>query len=70
MTMITVTLTDEEIHTLIQACADEQNIAARDLLAFAGARSFSGVMARLTISDDRSREELLAIVRRVLKRPV
>lgn len=60
-------LTDHEIQRLIEACADERNMAARDLLAYAGARSVSGVMARLTISEGAAREELLAIVRRVLR---
>lgn len=59
-------LTETDIEQLIAACADERNSAGRDLLTYTGAQTFSGVMARLALSNPRDREELLAIIRRVL----
>jgi hypothetical protein len=60
-------LTDHEIERLIQTCADERDVAARNLFAFTGARSVSGVLACLLLSEGPDREQLLAIVRRVLR---
>ena len=60
-------LTESDIQILVAACADRNHTAGRDLLAFTGAQSFSGVMARLALSTPREREQLLAIIRRIIK---
>ena len=59
-------LTESDIQILVAACADRNHAAGRDLLAFTGAQSFSGVMARLALSTPREREQLLAIIRRII----
>lgn len=59
-------LTEQDIETLVAACSDERNLAGQNLMAFTGAQTFSGVMARLALSTARDRDELLALIRRVL----
>ena len=59
-------LTETDIKTLFAACSDDRNLAGRNLLAFTGAQTVSGVMARLALSTARERDELLALIRRVL----
>ena len=59
-------LTDQEISSLLAACNDPNNTSASNLLAFAGTRTISGVIAKLMRSTGSEHETLLKLIRSAL----
>jgi hypothetical protein len=59
-------LTPLEIEKLVAACRDTQNNAIRDLFAYSGARTVTGIIARLTIVPEETREVIHALIRRAI----
>lgn len=62
-----IQLTDDEISKLLAACNDPNNRAASNLLAFAGTRTISGVIAKLMRSSGSEHETLLQLIRSALE---
>jgi hypothetical protein len=59
-------LTPHEIETLVAACRDSENNAVRDLFAYSGARTVTGIIARLTIVPSETREVMHVLIRRAI----
>ena len=59
-------LTPLEIEKLVAACRDTHNNAIRDLFAYSGARTVTGIIARLTIVPEETREVIHALIRRAI----
>jgi hypothetical protein len=59
-------LTPAEIEKLVAACRDSDNNAVRDLFAYSGARTVTGIIARLTIVAPEIREVMHALIRRAI----
>ena len=59
-------LTPEEVEKLVAACRDADNNAVRDLFAYSGARTVTGIIARLTIVPPETRDIMHALIRRAI----
>jgi hypothetical protein len=60
-------LSNEELEELILLVADRSSRAGRDVLAFTGARSGAGIVAKIMIADAAERRVLLIAIRRALE---
>jgi hypothetical protein len=59
-------LTPAEIEKLVAACRDADNNAVRDLFAYSGARTVTGIIARLTIVAPETRAVMHSLIRRAI----
>ena len=59
-------LTPAEIEKLVVVCRDVDNNAVRDLFAYSGARTVTGIIARLTIVAPETRAVMHALIRRAI----
>ena len=59
-------LTPTEIEKLVAACRDSDNNAVRDLFAYSGARTVTGIIARLALVPAETRDVLHALIRRAI----
>ena len=66
MTLDCPPLGDHELELLIAMLGEPANRAARDLLAFANARTVSGFVTRLVAADATERCVLLTAIRRAI----
>lgn len=60
-------LSNEELRELILLVGDRDSRAGRDVLAFTGARSGTGIVAKIMIADPPERRVLLIVIRRALE---
>ena len=60
-------LSTQELQELILLVGDRSKAAGRDVLAFTGARSGAGIVAKIMIADPPERRVLLIAVRRALQ---
>ena len=59
-------LTPMEIERLVAACNDSDNNAARNLFAYSGAQTVTGIIARLTIATPEMRAVLHVLIHRAI----
>ena len=60
-------LDQPEIEKLVAAFDDRRNHQAASLLAYAGVRTASGVIARLVFASDEERDMLMRLIRATLE---
>ena len=60
-------LSTEELHQLILLVGDRSSATGRDVLAFTGARSGAGIVAKIMIAEPAERRVLLLAVRHALE---
>ena len=59
-------LTPPEIEKLVAACADPDNTSVRNLFAYSGARTVTGIIARMTLVSPEDRTVLIELIRRAI----